>query len=1525
MKNIGNQPIITDLVENTVSHISKFSWKTSEGKILELFACKEESEKLIFLKFQIFPVENSNMKNLGNQPTKTELVENTVSHISKFSWKTSEGKILTLFACKGESEKLIFSKFQISPVKNNNMKNIGNQATITNLVENTVSHISKFSWKTSEGKILELFACKEESEKLIFLKFQIFPVENSNMKNLGNQPTKTELVENTVSHISKFSWKTSEGKILTLFACKGEGEKLIFPKFQISPVKNNNMKNIGNQPTITNLVENTVSHISKFSWKTSEGKILELFACKEESEKLIFLKFQIFPVENSNMKNLGNQPTKTELVENTVSHISKFSWKTSEGKILTLFACKGEGEELIFPKFQISPVKNNNMKNIGNQATITNLVENTVSHISKFSWKTSEGKILELFACKEESEKLIFLKFQIFPVENSNMKNLGNQPTKTELVENTVSHISKFSWKTSEGKILTLFACKGEGEKLIFPKFQISPVKNNNMKNIGNQATITNLVENTVSHISKFSWKTSEGKILELFACKEESEKLIFLKFQIFPVENSNMKNLGNQPTKTELVENTVSHISKFSWKTSEGKILTLFACKGEGEKLIFPKFQISPVKNNNMKNIGNQATITNLVENTVSHISKFSWKTSEGKILELFACKEESEKLIFLKFQIFPVENSNMKNLGNQPTKTELVENTVSHISKFSWKTSEGKILTLFACKGEGEELIFPKFQISPVKNNNMKNIGNQATITNLVENTVSHISKFSWKTSEGKILELFACKEESEKLIFLKFQIFPVENSNMKNLGNQPTKTELVENTVSHISKFSWKTSEGKILTLFACKGEGEELIFPKFQISPVKNNNMKNIGNQATITNLVENTVSHISKFSWKTSEGKILELFACKEESEKLIFLKFQIFPVENSNMKNLGNQPTKTELVENTVSHISKFSWKTSEGKILTLFACKGEGEELIFPKFQISPVKNNNMKNIGNQATITNLVENTVSHISKFSWKTSEGKILELFACKEESEKLIFLKFQIFPVENSNMKNLGNQPTKTELVENTVSHISKFSWKTSEGKILTLFACKGEGEELIFPKFQISPVKNNNMKNIGNQATITNLVENTVSHISKFSWKTSEGKILELFACKEESEKLIFLKFQIFPVENSNMKNLGNQPTKTELVENTVSHISKFSWKTSEGKILTLFASKGEGEKLIFPKFQISPVKNNNMKNIGNQATITNLVENTVSHISKFSWKTSEGKILELFACKEEKKKSSSDDGHARYRPDRLRLPLSAPGPGMDGNDFPSAPQRGPISGPVPINIPLIALRPSSPPPLTSVSLTVPRPEAERRDNEYVETPLRGPLTAASSPAPVHRLPAPAPPQGPISKQPISFSKTSSQAVPAACANSRPSIMCTVCGRCKCATCRAPKPLPQYWSCNGACLLSADTIVDYASCLCCVKGLFYHCSEADDVENTAADDPCSCGPDRRFARWSCLAGIACVLPCLWLYWPLRGAKRAVELCYERHSRSGCRCRPPKQPPRPPPDKRLLGNDSLQDF
>ncbi|KAJ3658775.1 hypothetical protein Zmor_010496 [Zophobas morio] len=237
---------------------------------------------------------------------------------------------------------------------------------------------------------------------------------------------------------------------------------------------------------------------------------------------------------------------------------------------------------------------------------------------------------------------------------------------------------------------------------------------------------------------------------------------------------------------------------------------------------------------------------------------------------------------------------------------------------------------------------------------------------------------------------------------------------------------------------------------------------------------------------------------------------------------------------------------------------------------------------------------------------------------------------------------------------------------------------------------------------------------------------------------------------------------------------------------------------------------------------------------------------------------------------------------------------------------------------RAPImSAPAPLTAPLAPLRPQPP-----VTLAAPRPENERATNEYVETPFRAakPPTPPPPPQPPRSqrparlaLPAPTPP---VTKQPAtaSFSKEPAAAECVA----RPSIVCPECSRCRCESCQQPRPLPQRWVCNDGCLLSADSVVDYASCLCCVKAMFYHCSEADGGES-CADYPCGCGPDRRKARWGCLGALSFVLPCLWLYWPLRGCKHVVELCYARHSRTGCRCRPPLATP----EKRLL--DSSPDF
>ncbi|XP_043490829.1 LOW QUALITY PROTEIN: protein sprouty, partial [Polistes fuscatus] len=170
--------------------------------------------------------------------------------------------------------------------------------------------------------------------------------------------------------------------------------------------------------------------------------------------------------------------------------------------------------------------------------------------------------------------------------------------------------------------------------------------------------------------------------------------------------------------------------------------------------------------------------------------------------------------------------------------------------------------------------------------------------------------------------------------------------------------------------------------------------------------------------------------------------------------------------------------------------------------------------------------------------------------------------------------------------------------------------------------------------------------------------------------------------------------------------------------------------------------------------------------------------------------------------------------------------------------------------------------------------------------------------------------------------RGAVTKQPVSFTKE-----PANTLGSRTydpaglSIICEYCGRCRCESCREPPLLPSKWLCNDSCYCSAETVLDYASCLCCVKGLFYHCVDGNgggggsgsgatgpssmDADNgeSCADQPCSCTGNRTLSRWACLSALTLAMPCLLCYWPLKGCVAVCETCYARHASQGCRCEP----------------------
>ncbi|XP_034534082.1 protein sprouty homolog 2 [Notolabrus celidotus] len=120
---------------------------------------------------------------------------------------------------------------------------------------------------------------------------------------------------------------------------------------------------------------------------------------------------------------------------------------------------------------------------------------------------------------------------------------------------------------------------------------------------------------------------------------------------------------------------------------------------------------------------------------------------------------------------------------------------------------------------------------------------------------------------------------------------------------------------------------------------------------------------------------------------------------------------------------------------------------------------------------------------------------------------------------------------------------------------------------------------------------------------------------------------------------------------------------------------------------------------------------------------------------------------------------------------------------------------------------------------------------------------------------------------------------------------------------CEDCGRCCCAECRRPRVLPSCWMCGRRCMCSMQSVVEYGTCVCCVKGLFYHCSSDD--EDTCADKPFSCSQQHCCVRWTTVSLLSLLFPCLLCYLPAKGCLAACQSCYDRALRPGCRCKNPK--------------------
>ena len=127
-------------------------------------------------------------------------------------------------------------------------------------------------------------------------------------------------------------------------------------------------------------------------------------------------------------------------------------------------------------------------------------------------------------------------------------------------------------------------------------------------------------------------------------------------------------------------------------------------------------------------------------------------------------------------------------------------------------------------------------------------------------------------------------------------------------------------------------------------------------------------------------------------------------------------------------------------------------------------------------------------------------------------------------------------------------------------------------------------------------------------------------------------------------------------------------------------------------------------------------------------------------------------------------------------------------------------------------------------------------------------------------------------------------------------------------IMCSRCNHCKCDKCVQPRALPERWLCNKNVLCSADNVVEWASCLCAPKFLYFHCtrcSKDSDPDNEVREtlDMCACfSQDHCCKRWSCLLASSLFLPCLCLHPILSCGVAACTACYNCTRRRGCHCR-----------------------
>jgi sprouty-related EVH1 domain-containing protein len=85
---------------------------------------------------------------------------------------------------------------------------------------------------------------------------------------------------------------------------------------------------------------------------------------------------------------------------------------------------------------------------------------------------------------------------------------------------------------------------------------------------------------------------------------------------------------------------------------------------------------------------------------------------------------------------------------------------------------------------------------------------------------------------------------------------------------------------------------------------------------------------------------------------------------------------------------------------------------------------------------------------------------------------------------------------------------------------------------------------------------------------------------------------------------------------------------------------------------------------------------------------------------------------------------------------------------------------------------------------------------------------------------------------------------------------------------------------------------KGSCEDAPDKVhefIEHVSCICCARGLLYHCMADADGDY---GHPCVCdsSDDSNCKKWTALTLLSFFVPCLWCYWPLTACHRCGVSC-----------------------------------